>query len=124
MDRIECEKAIAEHLIAIRDIYLQYYPEADYLSLSITKGRNGNDKGYWNCWNIHGNNQYYDKDKDYAIDFHAFSDIKDQEYWNCVTVDEDKEDEEYWKDKDNIHNMLLEGFWFSSGLSYAHGKEE
>lgn len=35
MKRKECEKQIRDLMIQIRDVYMKYYPDGEYLSLAI-----------------------------------------------------------------------------------------
>lgn len=55
MNRKECEKLIFQKLKEIKDIYLEYNPKGEYLSLSIIVEKN---KAY-----LSFNNQYYGEDK-------------------------------------------------------------
>ena len=57
MSRGECEQAIREKLIEIRDIYKQYNPDGDYLELCLMNG------------NISFFNEHWDKDSDNRIAF-------------------------------------------------------
>ena len=61
MKREKCEKLILEKLKEIKDIYLEYNPKGEYLSLSIIVEKN---KSY-----LSFNNQYYGEDKKKSIDF-------------------------------------------------------
>ena len=61
MKREKCEKLIFHKLKEIKDIYLEYNPKGEYLSLSIIVEKN---KSY-----LSFNNQYYEEDKKKPIDF-------------------------------------------------------
>ena len=61
MNRKECEKLIFQKLKEIKDIYLEYNPKGEYLSLSIIVEKN---KSY-----LSFNNRYYEEDKKKPIDF-------------------------------------------------------
>ena len=94
MTREECEKKIAEYCTAIRLTMLEYNPGADYLSITLRKGKNGNDDGDWDTYDVTGNNAYWEEDKERPISFHSFKDIKDEKYWKCVSEQDDREDDE------------------------------
>lgn len=47
MTRIECEQKILEKLDEIREIYLQYNPGGDYLSLFCSKSGTSVNNEYW-----------------------------------------------------------------------------
>lgn len=64
MEREKCEKLILEKLKEIKDIYLEYNPKGEYLSLSIIVKKNKAYLGF--------NNQHYGEDKKKPIDFWAF----------------------------------------------------
>lgn len=66
MNKKQCEKLIFQKLKEIMDIYLEYNPKGEYLSLSIIVEKN---KAY-----LSFNNQYYGEDKKKPIDFWGFQD--------------------------------------------------
>ena len=111
MTREECEKKIEEYCAAIRLTMLEYYPEADYLSITFGKMHNGNDNGDWDMYYCDANNKYWDPDEDHPIHFNTWKDIKDDKYWKCVTEEEDRESDDQWA---YDGNMLSDGSLFSS----------
>ena len=115
MTREECERKIAEYCAAIRLTIQEYDPDFDYLSITFYKSTNGNDAGDWDCYNVNGNNAYWEKDEDHPINFHSFKNIKDDKYWACVTEEEDREcDEQSAYDG----NLLPDGaFFYSEAIS-------
>lgn len=111
MTRVECEKKIAEHLIEIRRICLEYGMESGYLSMAMVDGQNGNDNGEWDAVSISLNNAYRDETKDHVISFTLNKDIKDEKYWRCNTVEGDKENTAF---RDERGGILTDDFWFNS----------
>lgn len=55
LSRNEVEQLIVAHLLAIKDLYERYNPNADYLNCCIQRG------------SITTNNAYWDEDHDYPI---------------------------------------------------------
>lgn len=109
MTRKECEKAILLKLIEIEQIHKEYYPWGDYLSMSIVKTSNGNDKGDWDCMSISVNNEFYSEDAEYPINASAQRDIRGNKYWKCITKEEDQEQQEHCKQHGYT---LLNGYWW------------
>lgn len=66
MNKKQCEKLIFQKLKEIMDIYLEYNPKGEYLSLSIIVEKN---KAY-----LSFNNRYYGEDKKKPIDFWVVQD--------------------------------------------------
>lgn len=60
MTQKQCEVAILEHLCAIRDIYHEYNPGGDYLSMNIGAVENETI--------IYANNAYWDEDSMHPVD--------------------------------------------------------
>ena len=111
MTRVECEKKIAEHLIEIRRIALEYGMKSGYLSMAMLNNKNGNDNGEWDAVHFLLNNAYRDETKDHVISFTLNKDIKDEKYWRCNTVEDDKEETAFWDERGCI---LTDDFWFNS----------
>lgn len=107
MNREECEKKIAELAVAMRNTLLEYNPGADYLSIFIGKGTNGNDKGDWDTYYVNGNNAYYEEEEHHPIHFSTWKDIKDEKYWECISKEEDEAEE-----KDTHFERLSDGTYF------------
>lgn len=92
----DVERAIAKHLIAIRDIYHVYNPEGNYLDMTIWyDSTDGNDRGDWKAWSISAHNAHWENpDRERPLDLYGIKNVKDAQYWVCVTADEDAEAEE------------------------------
>ena len=111
MTREECEKKIAEYCSAIRLTMLEYNPNADYLSITFGKTRDGNDNGNWDVYYSNANNIYWDEDKDHPIYINTWKHIKDEKYWKCVTEEEDREADE---------EMMYDGSMLADGTILSH----
>lgn len=57
MTRLEAETKIVEHLDAIKNIYREYNPDGNHLSLCISK------------FGTSFNNEYWDRDKHKPVDY-------------------------------------------------------
>lgn len=115
MNRIECEKKIAELCTAIRLTMLEYNPDFTYLDLTIGRSTNGNDNGDWDTFYTRGFNDYWSVSKDFPIHFECWKDIKDEKYWKCVTEQDDRETDE----QDGYEgNLLADGTHFRQEKLY------
>lgn len=67
MTRKECEQKILNKIKEIREIYKEYNPDGDYLTISINP-----QTGY-----IAFNNAYYDTDAEYTLNYIELPDEED-----------------------------------------------
>ena len=104
MTREECERIIADKMIEIVDAYLKYNPEGEYLHLSFGRMKNGdgNDNGSWDIYHFDANNSYFKDDTDRPINIDATKHIKDSNYWECVTEEEDREEDEHEREQGTL----------------------
>lgn len=113
MDRKEVERKIAEHLVAIRNLYHEYNREGRYLSMTIWyDGHNGNDKGNWTTWDADASNAYFKEDNKRPIYLNTWKDVKDEQYWKCVTPEEDEQEEEYIREHE-AERIMEDGTYIS-----------
>lgn len=94
MTRQEIEGYIIDKLKEIKEEYLKYNPEGEYLSMSVTYDEegNGNDNGDWSCWHFAVNNAHYDEgapDAEKPVDAWGYEDIKDERYYECNPEESD-----------------------------------
>ena len=82
MGRIECEKAIIQKMREIMDIYHEYNPDGEYLSMTIV-----ND-------HFSVNNIYFEDDYEHQIQAWVEDSYEDVYSNNYVRVAEDRKDKE------------------------------
>ena len=104
MTREECERIIADKMAEIVDAYLEYYPEADYLSMCFLKSENGNgnDFGDWDTYKFDAHNAIFKGDEGKRLDVHCHKDIKDAKYWKCNTEESDKTEDDYAREQGTL----------------------
>ena len=111
MTRTECERAMLEKLIEIRNIYKEYNPNGKYLSLAYRIGINGNDDGDWDTERLSILDGVYldSTDANNQIYCDSQRDIKNEKYWACMSEEDDRESEEYNRENDMI---ISDGWWW------------
>ena len=107
MTRGECEKAILQKVLEIRDIYRQYVPDGECLQISIQRGSNGADWGDWKTSQIEFNNSTFQSlmpDGEYG----AFENHKPLE---VRYYEDDKTDPVYIESKKKFDEIYGDGAW-------------